>query len=218
MSGENFRRAAAVSAQAAVLIVTLGCEAGPTPTAPTGAQETITVPPQETSTVPSPAPGPVGGRITVTINGEARPGVYVELRRFGGQWGLGTTIPSGSWELETVPFGDYDVVIKTPPGLTCDATRKSVTVGPGQPMLVDFACLGDVKGSIVGFASAEFGTVASARISLTGPVNRETLSNRDGFFAFENLPPGEYLLRWCKDPVRASARDGATVFATVDCS
>jgi hypothetical protein len=88
----------------------------------------------------------------------------------------------------------------------------------GQRTVVNFACVGDVKGSIVGFAAAEFSVVASARITLTGPVNRETLSNRDGFFSFENLPPGEYLLGWCKDPVKETVRDGATAFATVDCS
>jgi hypothetical protein len=75
-----------------------------------------------------------------------------------------------------------------------------------------------MKSSMMGFASAEFGTVASAPITVTGPVNRETLTNRDGFFAFEDLPPGEYLVGWCNDPVRASVRDGAIAFATVDCS
>ena len=43
--------------------------------------------------------------------------------------------------------------------------------------VVNFACFGDVKGSILGFATNEFGTAASARITLTGPVNRETISN-----------------------------------------
>jgi hypothetical protein len=119
-----------------------------------------------------------------------------------------------------VPAGDYVVVIKTPPGLTCDATRKSATVGTNQRTVVNFACFGDVKGSIQGFASAEFGTVASARLTLTGPVIRETTSNGDGFFAFEDLPRGEYLIEWCKNPrpVRVSVQDGAIAFATVDCS
>jgi hypothetical protein len=112
------------------------------------------------------------------------------------------------------------VVIKTPPGLTCDATRKSATVRKDQRTVVNFACFGDVKGSILGFASHEFGTAASARLTLAGPVNRETISNGDGFFAFEDLPRGEYLIEWCKNPnpVRVSVRDGATAFATVDCS
>ena len=160
--------------------------------------------------------GAIGG--TVTINGEARPIVWVELQQNGFQWAFGTTNPSGSWDWGRVSAGDYVVVIKTPPGLTCDATRKSASVGSNQRTVVNFACFGDVKGSILGFASAEFGTVASAPITLTGAVNRETISNRDGFFAFEDLPPGEYLIGWCKDPVRLSVRDGATAFATVDCS
>ena len=205
MSGGSMWRAAAVSAQVAVLIVALGCESGP-PSAPT------------TSTpVPAARPtGAIGG--TVTINGEARPIVWVELQLLGGfPWAFGTTIPSGSWEWGRVPPGDYVVVIKTPPGLTCDATRKSATVRTDQRTVVNFACVGDVKGSIQGFASHEFGTAASARLTLTGPVNRETMSNQDGFFAFEDLPPGEYLIGWCKE-VRASVRDGATAFATVDCS
>jgi hypothetical protein len=70
----------------------------------------------------------------------------------------------------------------------------------------------------VGFASAEFGTVAAARVTVTGPVNRATVSNRDGFFAFEDLPPGKYLIGWCNDPVSANVRDGSTAFARVDCS
>ena len=105
------------------------------------------------------------------------------------------------------------MVIKTPPGLTCDTTSKSAIVR----RITDgcqFACFGDVKVQS-GFALNEFGTAASARISLTGSVNRETMSNRDGFFAFEDLPPGEYLLGWCKDPVKASVRDGATAFAMI---
>ena len=116
-----------------------------------------------------------------------------------------------------IPAGDYVVVIKTPPALTCDATRKSATVGTDQQTVVNFACFGDVKGSIQGFAFNEYGTAASARLTLTGPVNRETISNRDGFFAFEDLPPGEYLIRWCT-PVTASVREGATAFAMVGCT
>ena len=138
----------------------------------------------------------------------------------------GARLPVGLWDdhsqrelgVGKVPAGDYVVVIKTPPGLTCDATRKSATVGTDQRTVVNFACFGDVKGSIQGFASYEFGSLASARVTLTGPVNRETISNRDGFFAFEDLPPGDYLIGSCKDPVTASVRDGATAFATLDCS
>ncbi|HXG90530.1 MAG TPA: hypothetical protein VNJ02_19570 [Vicinamibacterales bacterium] len=170
---------------------------------------------------PTPAPGPMGAiGGTVTINGEARPIVWVELQRVrdGFWWAFGTTIANGSWEWGKVPAGDYVVVIKTPPGLTCDATRKSATVGSNQRTVVNFACFGDLKGSILGFASNEFGTAASAPLTLTGPVNRKTISNGDGFFAFEDLPPGEYLVGWCKDPVRASVRDGSIAFATVDCS
>jgi hypothetical protein len=212
MAGGSLWRAATVSAQVAALIVALGCESG-SPTAPLAARETSPPPP-----VPAPAPmGAIGG--TVTINGEARPIVWVELQSQDGfPWAFGTTIPSGSWEWGRVSAGDYVVVIKTPPGLTCDATRKSATVGSNQRTVVNFACFGDVKGSILGFASHEFGSAASARITLTGPVNRETISNREGFFAFEDLPPGEYLIGWCKDPVRVSVQDGAPAFATVDCS
>ena len=210
MAGGSLWRAAGVSAQVAALIVALGCESG-SPTAPGQ-----TPPPPPT---PAPAPrGAIGG--TVTINGEARPIVWVEVQLGTFPWAYGTTIPSGSWEWN-VPAADYDVVIKTPPGLTCDATRKSATVRTDQRTVVNFACFGDVKGSIQGFASHEFGAAESARLILTGPVNRETISNGDGFFAFEDLPPGEYLIGWfrCgKDPVRASVRDGATAFARVDCS
>jgi hypothetical protein len=152
----------------------------------------------------------------VTINGEALPIAWVELQRGGTAWAVDMTSPSGSWERGSMPAGDYDVVVKTPPGLTCDATKKSATVRKDQRTVVNFACFGDVKGAILGFAANEFGA-ASARITLTGPVKGETISNRDGFFAFEDLPPGEYVLRWCSD-IRASVRDGATAFAVLDCS
>jgi hypothetical protein len=208
MSPGRFGRTAAVSAQVAVLIVTLGCESGPA-TGPTAPRETSTAPPVPASG----SVGALGG--TVTINGEARPIVFVALQS---GWAFDTTIASGSWEWGRVPAGDHVVVIKTPPGLTCDAMSKSATVRKDQRTVVNFACVGDVKGSIQGFALNEFGTAASARITLTGPVNRETIGNRDGFFAFEDLPPGEYLLGWCKDPVRATVRNGATAFAMVDCS
>jgi len=198
MSIRSFWRAAAVSAQVATLTVALGCESG-SPTAP-----------QAPGLV-----GAIGGM--VTINGEALPIAWVELQRGGTAWAVDTTSPSGSWERGSMPAGDYDVVVKTPPGLTCDATKKSATVRKDQRTVVNFACFGDVKGSILGFASHEFGTAASARLTLAGPVNRETISNGDGFFAFEDLPPGEYVLRWCSD-IRASVRDGATAFATIDYS
>ena len=208
MSRGSFWRAAALSAQVAAVVVALGCESG-SPTAPPA--------PRQTSTVsPVPAllgPKAIGG--TVTINGEARPIVYVALQS---GWAFGTTIAGGSWEWGWVPAGEHVVVIKTPPGLTCDATSKSATVRQDQRTVVNFACVGDVKGSIQGFALNEFGTAGSARITLTGPLDRETISNRDGFYAFEDLPPGEYALDWCKGPVRASVRDGATAFAIVDCS
>ena len=207
MAAGSVWRAAAVSAQVAALIVALGCES-PTAPAPGGA-------------------GAIGG--TVTINGEARPIVWVELRhaRDGFRWPFQTTIPSGSWEWGQVPAEDYVVAIKTPPGLTCDATSKSATVESNRRTVVNFACVGDVNDSIWGLASNEFGPVASARVTVNGPVNRETISNQDGFFAFGDLPPGEYLMGWhwsdpgavatCY-PVRVSVRDGAPAFATVDCS
>jgi hypothetical protein len=160
--------------------------------------------------------GMLGG--TVTINGEARPIVWVELQLGGSTyWAWGTTIPNGSWEWERVPPGNFVVVVKTPPGLTCDATRKSATVATDERTVVNFACFGEVKGSIQGFSSHEFGTYASARIPLTGPVNRETISNGDGFFAFEDLPPGEYVVGRC-NPVKVSVRQGATAFVMADCS
>ena len=213
MAGSSLWRAAAVSAQVAALIVVLGCESS-SPTAP----------PVVPSVPPTPVPATVGaiGGI-VTINGEARPMVWVELQpvgRGGWAWAFGPTLPDGSWEYRRVPAGDYVVVIKTPPELTCDATRKSATVGT-EPTVVNFACFGHVKASILGVATNEFGTVASARITLTGRVSREAISNGDGFFAFEeDLPPGEYqVLGWCKtNPVTVSVRDGAPAFAMVDCS
>jgi hypothetical protein len=197
MSIRSFWRAAAVSAQVATLTVALGCESG-SPTAP-----------QAPGLV-----GAIGGM--VTINGEALPIAWVELQRGGTAWAVDMTSPIGSWERGSMPAGDYDVVVKTPPGLTCDATKKSATVRKDQRTVVNFACFGDVKSAILGFAANEFGA-ASARIILTGPVKGETISNRDGFFAFEDLPPGEYVLRWCSD-IRASLRDGATAFAVLDCS
>jgi hypothetical protein len=187
------------------LSVTFGCESGPA-TGPTAPSRESTLPP-----VVSGAVGALGG--TVTVNREPFPLAWVET--VGGR-ASATTMPRGSWEWERMPAGDYVVVIKTPLGLTCDATSKSATVTIDQRTVVNFACFGDVKGSIVGIASNEFGT-ASARITLTGPVNRETISSKDGFFAFENLPPGEYSIRWCA-AVSASVRDGASAFVMLDCS
>ncbi|HVH26591.1 MAG TPA: carboxypeptidase-like regulatory domain-containing protein [Vicinamibacterales bacterium] len=175
-----------------------------TPTAP------ITSNPPVTSNPPG--TGALGG--TVTVNGEAFPLAWVETL---GGWGFATTMPGGSWEWERISPGDWVVLIKMPPGVTCDAMRKSATVVSGQRTLVNFACLGEVKGSIVGIATHEFGTAASVRVTLTGPVNREAISNQDGFFAFENLPPGEYSMKWCT-AVSASVRDGATAFVNLDCS
>jgi hypothetical protein len=159
--------------------------------------------------------GAIGG--TVTINGEAFPIVWVELQRDSFVEASVTTMPNGSWGRDGVPAGNYTVVIKTPPGLTCDATRKAATVAINQRTVVDFACVGNVGGWVLGFVVNEFGTMASARVTLTGPVNRETISNGDGFFAFEDLPPGEYVLELC-NPVRVSVRDGATAFVMLDCS
>ena len=212
MAGGSLWRAA-VLAQIATLIVALGCESR-SPTAP---RPTPTPFPGEPA---SPGPrGTVAG--TVTINGEARPIVWVELQQRGGfPWAFGTTIPSGSWEWERVPVGDYVLVIRTPPGLTCDATSKSVTVTTDQRTVANFACVGEVKGSILGFAFSEFGALASARVTLTGPVNRETISNGDGFFAFEDLPAGEYLM-WagsCGNRIEVSVRDAATAYGMLDCS
>ena len=59
--------------------------------------------------------------------------------------------------------------------------------------------------------------MASARVPVTGPVNREVISNADGFFAFEDLPPGDYVVGRC-NPVQVTVREGATAFATSDCS
>lgn len=174
-------------------------------------QSTPTAPTAPTTSNP-PATGALGG--TVTVNGEAFPLAWLETED---KWGFATTLPNGSWEWERIAPGAWVVVIKTPPGITCDATRKSATVIRDQRTVVNFACVGDVKASILGIASHEFGTAASARITLTGPVSGEAVSNQDGFFAFEDLPPGEYSTRWCH-PVFVSVRDGATAFVHLDCS
>jgi len=192
----------------ALIITACGGGSSPsqsTPTAPT----TSNVSPAPTA---PPRTGALGG--TVTVNGEAFPLAWVETV---GGWAFATTLPSGSWEWERMTPGGWVVVIRTPPGVTCDATRKSATVVSNQRTVVNFACFGDVKGSILGIASHEFGTAASVRVTLTGAVNRETISNQDGFFAFENLPPGEYSIRWCT-AVSASVRDRATAFVSLDCS
>jgi hypothetical protein len=180
--------------------------AGPTPTS-TNATKTL---------------GPTGAIAgAVTINGEVRPMVWVQAVHApdGYLQAYGTNLPGGSWDWDKMPVGDYALVITPPPGLTCDATRRYVTVARDQRAVVNFACVGDLKGSIVGVTSAEFGAVASAQVTLTGPVNAVTTSNQDGFFAFQDLPPGEYSVHWCKsNPVTASVRDGAVAFAQVDCS
>jgi len=168
---------------------------------------------------PPPPPGGGWGALggTVTINGEARPIAWVELQT-GDYTAFATTYPSGSWEWSRIPAGNHYVIIKTPTGLTCDATRKPANVQRDQRTTVDFSCVGDLTGSIVGFASNEFGTHHLARVTLTGPVDRQTIANEDGFFAFEDLPAGEYLVWSCSNRMTVSVRDGATAYATVDCS
>jgi hypothetical protein len=194
-----------------IIAVTVAACAQPSPTVPSAPvlQSTPTAPP---TTSNPPGTGALGG--TVMVNGKAFPLAWLETL---GGWAFATTTPVGSWEWERMSPGAWVVVIKMPPGVTCDAMRKSATVVSGQRTLVNFACLGDVKDSILGIATNEFGTAASVRVTLTGPVNREAISNQDGFFAFENLPPGEYSMKWCT-AVSASVRDGATAFVMLDCS
>lgn len=155
-------------------------------------------------------------RVAVRINGELRPIVWVELFRNNFAWAYGTNLPSGTWEVLT-PAADYVVHIKTPPGLTCDAKSRPVTVGE-QVTTVNFSSTGEVKGSIQGIASTEFGTFAGARVTLTGPVNQETIGDANGFFAFEDLPAGVYLVSLCSDEESVTVRDGAIAFVQLDCS
>jgi hypothetical protein len=208
------QKIAAALLSVSVLMVAAGCAS---PTRPTGEFPTQPIGASPIGPVAS-RQGAIDG--AVTINGEARAIAWVELQQGASSsraWGDGTTNSSGKWAWERVPVGDYFVVIKTPPGLTCDATRKSAAVETDQRTVVNFACFGDLKGSILGIVMNEFGFAASLRITVTGLVNRETISNRDGFFTFEGLPPGEYLVGPC-NTVRASVRDRVTAFATVDCS
>ena len=214
-------KVAAALLSVSVLMVAAGCGSpaapmGGSPTAPVGGSPAEPIGGFPIGPVAS-GVGAIGG--VVTINGESRLIAWVELQSASSSRapGWGTTNSSGSWEFERVPAGDYFVAIKTPPGLTCDSTRKSAAVGTDQRTVVNFACFGDLKGSIVGIVMHEFGLASSARVTVTGPVNRETISNRDGFFTFEGLPPGEYLVGPC-NLVRASVREGVSAFATVDCS
>jgi hypothetical protein len=205
-----------------VLMFAAGCRF---PTAPGDAFPTALLPESPAAPAVGLPIGPVApglGSISgaVTINGESGSFAWVELQQSASpNWASasGTTNSSGSWVWEKVRAGDYFVVLKTPPGLTCDATRKSAAVEADQRTIVNFACVGDLKSSILGVVANEFGVASSARVTLTGPVNRETISNRDGFFAFDDLPPGEYLVGPC-NVVRVSVREGVTGFAMVDCS
>ena len=167
------QKIAAALLSVSVLMVAAGCAS---PTRPTGESPTQPIGASPIGPV-APRQGAIDG--AVTINGEARAIAWVELQRASSSWAraFGTTNSSGSWEWERVPAGDYVVVIKTPPGLTCDATRKSATVETDQRTVVNFACFGDLKGSILGIVMNEFGIAASARVTVTGPVNRETMSN-----------------------------------------
>lgn len=203
---ERSRRPHHAKLEIVLLLALLAAVSGCNGESPTSPRVTPPVAPPPAGT------GALGG--TVTVNGEAFPLAWVETL---GGWAFATTMPGGSWEWERMSPGAWVVVIKMPPGVTCDAMRKSATVVSGQRTLVNFACLGDVKDSILGIAANEFGTAASVRVTLTGPVNREAISNQDGFFAFENLPPGEYSMKWCT-AVSASVRDGATAFVMLDCS
>jgi hypothetical protein len=92
-------------------------------------------------------------------------------------------------------------LIKMPPGLTCDATRKVRDRANQSRTVVNFACFGDVKGSIVGFATNEFGTFASARVTLTAPLTGRPSPIGMDSSRSKTCRPGEYLLGLCKAPV-----------------
>lgn len=171
----------------------------------------------ETPTAPPPAgiqTGTIFGKVRVT--GTPVAGAQVSLTGPAGSVGL-TTDKNGAFTSDDLSPGQYVLTVTMELG-TCESVTTTIQVA--RETVVGIACEWDWKGSIQGFVTNEFGAFASTRVTASGPVDRETVSHRDGSFAFEGLPPGDYLLNAClhPDPTRVTVADGVTAFVELDCS
>jgi hypothetical protein len=105
--------------------------------------------------------------------------------------GSGRTDPGGSFVIEGLDAGRYEVVAEDETGAQA---RELTEAGRSEDVVLHLQPPGAVDGRVV---SADGAPVADARVRTIGPeglTTGERTTDASGSFAFEELPPGHYRL------------------------
>jgi Carboxypeptidase regulatory-like domain/PDZ domain len=155
--------------------------------------------------------GVIEGKVTREKGGAAVAGAKVDVspRGLSGDSGRAVSGPDGSYRVEGLSAGAYDVQAGAA-GLR-DAIKTGITLTPGQRFAVDFALKG--TGSVEGLvtdsrgAAVEGARVASGRSFMGGGGTvSEARTGPDGRYQLSGLPAGRVTL--------IATRDGSAMGAT----
>lgn len=104
-----------------------------------------------------------------------------------------TTGTQGNYEILNVPVGTYTIRVSAP-GYNI-TNMDSVTLAIGQSVELNVALTpkpGQLTGVVRGIDT--LGTLAGYKVTISGPEQRETLTNDHGQYVFAGLTPGNYTI------------------------
>ena len=132
----------------------------------------------------------IKGRVT-TVNGTPINNVRVTR---GGSTVAATTNVNGEYTLSAAPNGTY-FVVPSRPGFTFAPISRTVTVRNADVLNVDFVANQGVRitGRVTTMAGAPLGGIRIERTGIGGLAIAVT--NASGFFTFENVEAGNYVIR-----------------------
>ena len=193
-----------------------------------GGDYTLELPAQDIRQIVIPTPGE-DTRLTLTLPAPAAPDIIVEVQRSPGlplvigNWGkanqpIRIEAPSrniyqvltgskteygvGGFEFYAIEKGTYTLQIEDKrfevpaDGQTIRLTfRKGDGTAPSQPA-------GIIEGILRNDRNQ---AVANRRIELSGPLNRTTTTDKNGYFSFEQLPVGRYIVSVADSQIKQEA-------------
>ncbi|MCW5845457.1 MAG: carboxypeptidase regulatory-like domain-containing protein, partial [Caldilinea sp.] len=106
-----------------------------------------------------------------------------------------TAASNGSYQFNNVPTGDYQVNVTAAQFVQTAASAATLTAErPGANLDVSMARQGTIGGRVYRSDIGPAAGLENIALSLSGAAQQSTLTDADGFFHFDGLPAGAYVV------------------------